>query len=220
MARQVLAVGLDQVLRLLHPFVPFITEALWEHLDERAPVRGISEPLPLSDLLITAAWPDPAPKWEDAFLESQVASMQEVTKVIRELRSEHKVPPSRKLQAFIKADGDPRETLRLFGHHIQTLANLDRIEVDPELTRPKLAAAQVVGEAEVYLDGVIDLAQERARLEKQKENVERQLQASESKLANESFIARAPEQVVAAERSKVADLQAQLSRLDATLSAL
>jgi valyl-tRNA synthetase len=105
-ARQVLAVGLDQVLRLLHPFVPFITEQLWSYLNKQAPKRGVGEGVPVSELCVLAEWPRPWAAWEDEALEAEFEQIKQVISRLRELRSRYQVPPSKELPAAVKASGE------------------------------------------------------------------------------------------------------------------
>src|SRR5262245_66329456 len=91
LARQLLAAALDQVLRLLHPFVPFITEELWAELGKRAPVRGIAQPFALAPLLVSASWPAAHEDWQDDALEARVGFAQDLIHAIRSVRSKYDV---------------------------------------------------------------------------------------------------------------------------------
>ena len=219
-ARQVLAVSLDQVLRLLHPFVPFITEALWENLQAQAPKRGITEELPVSELCISAPWPKPNPDWEDEKLEGEMAQVQTVIGRLRELRARHDVAPRVELPAAARANGELLQMLERHSHLIRDLARLSRLDLGPDVEAPKNSATQVAGDVEVFLGDVLDPERERARLEKDRDKLSQQLEGGKKKLANEKFVSRAPAEVVETERKRVADLESQLASITKNLQAL
>ncbi len=219
-ARQVLAVGLDQVLRLLHPFVPFITEQLWEYLNQLAPQRGIENELPASGLCVQADWPVPWELWEDRKLEDEFEKLKNVISRIRELRSRYGIAPSRALPASIKADGETLETIRRHGALVSFMARLSDLSMGPEVERPRNSAAQVIGDVEIFLGEVLDPEKESVRLQAQIARLEKQLESGRRKLANESFIDRAPADIVAAERGRAAELENQIVLLKRNLEAL
>ena len=219
-ARSVLAYALDQVLRLFQPFVPFITEALWELLGAQCPVRGLEAPLPGSRLLLNAAWPAARPERRDAGLEDDFALAKAVVKGIREVRALHSLPPSRKLDALIKADGTSAEILGRMRHFVSNLGALSSLRIGPDVARPATAVAQVVEDMELYLEGVIDPEKERERLLGRRKKLIEDAQKAEAKLSNEGFVGRAPADVVDKERQKLKDLLAQVEMIDANLKAL
>ena len=219
-ARQVLATAIDQVLRLLHPFIPFITETLWEQLNQQAPVRGIGSALPASDLCIQAAWPEPEPAWRNPELEREFERLRDVIRHVRDLRSRHGVPPSTSLPCAIEANGVALESLRRLSRHISHLGRLSQLEVGQQVTRPANAATHVVGELEIHLGGVLDPEKERERLTKRREKLTQQLRASQKKLGNEKFLERAKPEVVELERTRVTEFQAELNLVDRNLAAL
>ena len=102
--KQVLAAVLDQTLRLLHPFVPFLTETLWSKLDELAPTRGIAAPFAPSPMVVHAQWPIAAPEWRAHAIEAQIATMQQWCVAIRETRARYQVPPRDRLSIRIQAE--------------------------------------------------------------------------------------------------------------------
>jgi valyl-tRNA synthetase len=219
-ARQVLALGLDQVLRLLHPFVPFITEAIWEQLNAQAPERGIGEPLPPSKLCIQAAWPTPDPGREDSALEVEFDALREVIRRIRDLRSSYTVAPSVRLPCAVKARGEALASLRRLSHHAVHLARLSELVLGEDVARPPRSATHVLGDLEIYLGEVLDPQKERERLEKQREKLDRQLEQIRRKLANEQFVSRAPPEVVETERQRAREAEAELALLEENVRAL
>ena len=219
-ARQVLAVALDQTLRLLHPFVPFITEAIWEQLNGQAAERGIDAPLPASELCITAAWPQPSASWQQEELEAEFELLRGTIRSIRDLRSRYTVPPTTALPCAILASGPTLATLERLSSHIAHMARLSHLTLGEQVERPTNAATQVMGEVEIYLGDVLDPDLERARLEKQREKLAKQLHTSREKLQNEKFVSRAKPEVVDKERQRVAELEAQLAGIEESVRAL
>ncbi len=199
---------LDQILHLLHPFMPFITEELWEQLAEGRENR-----------LISAVWP----KNDVAQDAEAAAEMDWVVKVISEIRSaraEMNVPPGGKLAALLKEAG-PVTKARLATHRdlIMTLARLESVEL-AENPSTKGALQIVVDEATFILPlaGHIDVAQEKARLEKEIKRLEGEVAKTEARLSNEAFVAKAPPEVVEESRERVADWTASIAKLKEALA--
>jgi valyl-tRNA synthetase len=167
-ARSVLALAFDQVLRLFHPFVPFITEVLWERLNAQCPVRGITSPQTAPSLIITAAWPQPQPRWEDEAVEADFAVAVGVVRAVRDMRARHGLSPAQKLAATVKAAGGEAEALVRLKTLVVHMGNLESLTVAADAARPALSVVQVVGGMEIYVPGLIDPAKERARLEAQR----------------------------------------------------
>jgi valyl-tRNA synthetase len=218
-ARQVSAVVLDQVLRMLHPFVPFITETLWQRLQAQAPRRGITEELPGSELCILAPWPEPPAAWRDETLEAEMDRVMELIGKLRELRARHDVAPRKELPAVARGSGDVLEVLRRQAHLITDMARLSSFELGEDVEPPANAATQVLGSLELFLGDVLDPVKERERLEKQRDKLSKALAQSTNKLANEKFVSKAPPEVVETERSRVAELEAQLATIERSLGA-
>ena len=219
-ARAVLALALDQVLRLFHPFVPFITEVLWERLNAQCPVRGLETAIDSPELLISAAWPERKPEWEDGQIEADFALVEDLVRSIREFRSLHNIAPSRKLEALIKGEGRSADVLRQMKPLVLHMASLTSLEVAADIKRQATAATLVVGDMEIYLAGLVDTDKERQRLNSKRGKLLEDARKAEAKLSNESFVNRAPADVVEKERQRLKDLQAQIELLDANLKAL
>jgi len=218
--RTVLSLAVDQVLRLFHPFVPFITEVLWERLNAQCPTRGLLEPLSSTDLLINAAWPEALQDWEDSTIESNFGLVQEVIRSIRDIRSRHNIPPRKALEALIKAEDEETKVLNRLKHLILHMANLSSLFVSDAVEKPALSTTQIVGDIEIHLIGVVDPDKERERLEKQRFKLEKESEKSKARLANDSFISKAPAEVVEAEKRKLKEIQIQIQLVDKSLSAL
>ncbi|MBL4846833.1 MAG: valine--tRNA ligase [Planctomycetes bacterium] len=219
-ARQVLATVLDQVLRLLHPFVPFVTEVIWEQLNGLAPERGIEAALPASEGCIKAAFPVPHPGWEGDALEAEFTRLQEVIRKLRDVRSKYNVPPKKALPGAIEASGDALASFERLGRHVSNLVNLSSLEVAESLTAPENSATSVGGGAKLYLGDVLDPAKERVRLGKERERLSKAVTGIEKKLGNERFVAKAPPEVVEAERKRLIDYKGQLVAVEEGLAGL
>jgi valyl-tRNA synthetase len=220
LARQVLAVAIDQVLRLLHPFVPFLTERLWESLNAQAPVRGIETPLPGSGCLLHAAWPTSHAAWREADLEGRMTFLQDVIRAIRDLRSRYTIAPQLKLPARIRATGEAADWLQAWRALLMTMAAVESVEITPDMQRTPDAATAVVGAIEISIPGVIDVEKERARLTKQREQLQGRIDGSRRKLANANFLHKASPEVVQKERDRLAEHEAEMATVAAALVAL
>ncbi|MCL6598559.1 MAG: valine--tRNA ligase [Alicyclobacillus macrosporangiidus] len=206
--RAVLVHVLDTLLRLLHPFVPFVTEEIWQSL----PIPG--------DALIAAAWPavDASLFDEDAARRTQ--QLMEAVRAVRNVRAELNVPPSRPVELVVRpVDAaaaelfeSVRDVLRKFGH-------LSALTIDPDATAPAQAMTAVVTGAELYLPlaGLVDIAAELERLQKERSRLEAEVARAQKKLANPQFVAKAPADVVEGERAKLADYEAKLQAVEARI---
>jgi valyl-tRNA synthetase len=212
--RQVLAAVLDRILRLFHPFTPYITETIWGHLRDYVPVRGIDRAFSCPELLITADWPQADIYQPDEQVEDTYDLMKEVIRSIRNLRSKYNIAPSKELQVHIKANTGALEKLESTRNHILYLCKLSRLEMAPDPERPKLSAVQVFGDLEIYVSGVLDPKKELERLQKQKEKIASAVEGIKKKLANENFVDKAPEKVVAAERERLETFTAELQSIE------
>ncbi len=209
--RATIAWALDQALRLLHPISPFITEELWEQTAEFGPAR--------TTLLIEAPWPAPPAAWIDAEAEAEIDWLIALITEVRSVRAEMNVPPSAKPPlTLIAPDAETRSRLARNRERLCSLARLDAVrEADAAPAGAVLLGG--VGAA-LSVAGFIDLAAERARLEKAAGNAEQDIARTAKKLANPDFIARAKGEVVEAERAKLAEAEATLARLKAGLARL
>ncbi len=218
--RQVLAAVLDQVLRLLHPFVPFITEALWRQFFAQAPARGVTEPFAVHALCMLSAWPAPHPEWEDEALEAEMSLVQQVISGLRELRSRHGVPPKKLLPAVLRAPEERLFVLSSARPLICDLARLTELRLGATEPSPPGAATKLIGDVEVFLGEVLDVDKERARLAGLLQKLEAELLVCDRKLLDEKFTSRAPAHVVEAQRQRREELLTQSAVLRANLEAL
>jgi valyl-tRNA synthetase len=219
-ARQVLAFALDQVLRLLHPFVPFVTETLWDMLNRQVPERGLTRPLAGNDLLVTASWPESDAARIDPEVEATFSIMQETVRAIRDLRSRNNVPPSRKLPARLQASGETAAGMRQAADSICSLAGLESLEICDQVEPTPDAATAIFRDVEIHLANVVDPEAERERLMTQRKRLTKDLEASQKKLQNEKFVSRAKPEAVAKERAKAADLEHRIAAMNEHLAKL
>jgi valyl-tRNA synthetase len=206
---QTLAYVLERTLRLLHPYMPFVTEDLWQHL----PHPG--------DALIVASWPEPGPAFDEA---RQFEALKEIVREIRNARAEHGVDPARRIAAVVYP-GPLSDALANLRHELESLARLDPelLEIRPgEPVADEQSVSIVSGGATVLLpmSGMIDIEAERARLDREIEQVRGEIERARAMLGNEQFVARAPESVVNGHRSKLAAAQERLALLEGRLSEL
>ena len=208
-AQQVLVHVMGGALRLLHPFMPFITEEIWQAL----PSEGISESV------MVAPWPEYRPELCFEREEEEFSKIMEVIKAVRNRRSEMNVPPSRKAKLYI-ATGLP-ETMEKGAAFFERLAGASEVEIGQSFSIE--GAVQVVtGDARIFipLGELIDLDKERERLQKEREQAEQDVSFFGKKLENPSFVDRAPEKVVNAEREKLQKAKDRLQKIVESLEAL
>jgi valyl-tRNA synthetase len=210
--RHVTAWVLDQILLLLHPFMPFLTEELWQ--------RTGGEGQPRDSALIVAPWPD----YEglgDASADAEIGWVIELVSAIRSVRSEMNVPAAARIACVIA--GANAETRRRASHWQAEITRLARLENLAFADRvPEGAAHIVLGEATVALPlaGVIDLGAERARLEKDLDRTATDIAAINARLGNQGFLAKAPEEVVEEARDRRTNLEARKAKIAEALNRL
>jgi len=218
-ARSTLAGILDGTLRLLHPFVPFITEELWAALSAAAPWR---EGAAAGDLLILAPWPEARPEWRWIEGEKQMDTLRDATRGIRNIRNKMNIERQRELRVLCAAQGEAAENLLALCGMIQSIANVSSMEISPALERPPASATHAGSGFTLYvpLAGLIDLEAERARLEGQREKILKAIRANEAKLGNDSFVGKAPADVVERVRTLQAEAREKLQAIEDGISSL
>ncbi|HEX8199912.1 MAG TPA: class I tRNA ligase family protein, partial [Isosphaeraceae bacterium] len=219
-AQRVLAAVLDGLCRLLHPVLPFVTEGVWQALGEVAPRRGLPEPGPAAESVCIAPWPAYPQAWRDAEAEAVVAQWQEKITAIRNLKAERNVPKDARIAPIIVAAGPAAEALRRGEPLLRGLTGAASVTIVAEADRPPHSAVTVLADAEVILplEGLIDRQTEVARNRKALAEIDRQLGAVRAKLGNESFLVRAPAELVAQQRAREGELLAQREAVVALLA--
>jgi len=218
--KQVLAAVLDQTLRLLHPFVPFLTETLWQQLRQLAPERGIAAAFADSELLVTAKWPTAEETWRAPAIEQQIEAMQQWCVAIRETRARYQVPPRDRLTARFAAAGEDASVLEATAPLLRHMAGLEDVTVASEAEHTADSATVVRGAAKAFLLGVVDLEKEKQKLAQQVGKMTAQIAGIEKKLSNEGFVSKAPPAVVERERTNLDKLRQQLTVLEQSLGEL
>ncbi len=223
-AKQVLAICIDQILRLFHPTMPFITEEIWDRLCKVVPKRGLPGIAELSaDFLLARAQFPPEegyPALDDAEILKVFAEIQEVVRAVRELRSQCDVSPKKAVEATVAMPEAECEAFKAHAHIVLRMANVSHLKVDPAAKRPPNAGSVTIGSLRVFVHDISDDDAERQRTTKTLAQLDKQITGKESKLSNEKFIANAKSEVVAAERKRLDDLHAQRKGLQAHLAEL
>lgn len=200
-AQYVLVRTLTQALALLHPFMPFVTEHIWQHLPHQGKALAIAE------------WPTAEEKWRFSEDEKQMEYLCEAIRAVRNMRSEAGVEPRRKCRLVLRPKrSDLRDTLLQHTDYFCTLANAEEVTVIDAESSPKNAMTAVTDGMEIYLilQGLIDIDKENARITKEEKQLKQEIVRLENKLSNASFVEKAPAAVVNGERTKLANYKEKL----------
>ncbi|MFO0915829.1 MAG: valine--tRNA ligase [Pirellulales bacterium] len=221
-AQRVIAYVLDTLLRLLHPFMPFLTEEIWLLLNRAAPQRGLESPAPAAESLMIATWPQARAEHQDIQLETQFSRFQSVLGALREIRSRQGVAPRQEVRFAVQCSDQDRDLLVPMTPYFASMAWATSLGWGRDVTPPPTNAQVALGDLTVFIDltGLIDIPAEIARNQKQAEKLQQLIRGKEGKLSNESFVSRAPADVVAKEREGLEDLRQQLRTVEAALAAL
>jgi valyl-tRNA synthetase len=215
-AQNILAFVLDQTLRLLHPFAPFITEGIFQKLNEINPTRklkGLAEAKE-ADALIVAEWPQEIDQFRDATAEKEIEIIQVVIRIVRDIRSSRNIPPKELLVVSAKLKQDSVDTLNRHAELIKTLAGVRQFKAGIAIVKPATAAVGIADATEVYVHDAINPQAERTRLGKQKQRIENAIKPIQAKVNNKNFINRAKPEVVAQARGKLKELSEQLETIE------
>ena len=198
----------EDMLKIVHPFMPFITEELWQLIEERKDGESISTseyPKLNSDLIKPSA-------------ESEMEMVQGIVYSIRNIRGEMNIPPSKSIDAYIKSSEVKKHQI----DYIKKLAKVDKVKAGDDVEKPGASASAVFSNSEIYipLKGLIDLEVERQRIGKEISRLEGSLMGIEKKLSNKKFVNNAPADVVEKEKTKQRDLAGKLDKLRELLSNL
>ncbi|RLL47957.1 valine--tRNA ligase [Oceanobacillus piezotolerans] len=209
--QSVLAYVLDQTMRLLHPFMPFITEEIWQKL----PHQGKS--------ITVANWPEVKREFHDEAASEQMKRLVSIIKAVRNIRAEVDTPMSKQIKMILKAENATIVSeLEKDRSYLERFCNPSELMISTEANAPEKAMSAVVTGVEIYLplEGLIDFDKEIGRLEKELEKWTKEVERVQKKLSNQGFVAKAPEAVVEAEKQKQADYLDKQAKVKARLDEL
>lgn len=207
--RRVLVYVQDMCLRLLHPFMPFMTEDAWRYI----PHSG--------ETLMLAEWPTVDDSMIDDGIESQMNIFLDLVRGIRTTRTEYNVDPGKRISAIANA-GSHSDSLATYGYIFRRLCNVEELTVLSGNDQPENSASVVASDVTLYLplDGMLDIEAECARLSGEKDKLNQQLDKTEKMLGNENFVNRANPDVVQRERDRLTELKASMAQIKDRLSSL
>ncbi|RMF37301.1 MAG: valine--tRNA ligase [Planctomycetota bacterium] len=222
-AQQVLAHVLDHLLRLLHPVMPFITEAIWQQLAEFGPRRTMEANLATDRWLMMSAWPQADLSWVDEEIEQQFATFARIVGALREIRANQNIPPKEEVAFSIRCSASQAALLEPMIPFFKGLARAECTALGTELPELEVPPAEATVDGMVIrvdLGKFIDIDAELRRNRKLLENIVKQIAGKEAKLKNEKFVQRAPAEVVEKERAALEQLKHQHATVEATLERL
>jgi valyl-tRNA synthetase len=215
-ARNVVSFVLNRILLLLHPYMPFVTEEIWQSLHATDSAQD-------GKTIIVAEYPDYDEARIDPELEAGMEKIQAVVNGIRTVRAEMNVPPSKRADVHVRVDSlDLSEALKMHESYITELGRISEFYVGADIKRPRLSGSTVIKDAEIFipLEGLIDVDKERARLKKDLLQVQGQLDKIGKKLGNPEFMAKAASEVVEREKQKKSDFENMADKINANLEQL
>jgi valyl-tRNA synthetase len=203
---------LVNTLKLLHPFMPFITEEIWQHLPTRE-----------SDSIMISSWPKVNEEEIDAETEEQMAAVMDAIRSIRNIRAEMEVPPSRRAKVILVVNDDWRDIFEESKVYFERLAWASEVVLKSDKGGiPSNAVSAVTDKAQIFmpLEDLVDFEKEMERLLKEKANLEKELARVEGKLSNRNFVEKAPPAVVEEERKKKAKYEDMMAKVLSRIEAL
>ena len=198
----------ENMLKMVHPFMPFVTEELWQLIKERREGESIS----------TSEFPKVKEELINPQADREMETVVNIVTAIRNIRGEMNIPPSKKINVLLKSNEVGERQV----DYIKKLAKVEEVQAGESVNKPKASASAIVKSVEIYvpLEGLIDLEIERQRLQKEITRLEGSLAGIEKKLSNEKFVSGAPAEVVEKERAKQRDWQENLRKLKEILENL
>ena len=222
-AQAVVVHVLDSALRLLHPFAPFLTEEVWQHLAKLCPVRGLPNAAKPAASIMIAPWPATCPEFTQSEIDARFAALQDIIRSVRNIRSKMNIPERKLLDAVVSlADASAQATVAGNEELLKRLGYLQTLTVGVKVPKPPSSAADVVGTMQVFvpLAGIIDFDVERQKVQKQIDGAEKQLASVRARLAKADFVEKAPKEVVERERQREKELSVQIDNLKQHLAEL
>src|SRR3989338_2235802 len=214
-AQAVLLYVMENSLRLLHPFMPFITEELWQQLPLLESSRG--------EGIMVAEYPAYNKSLVDEDIEREMNLIMEISRGIRNIRSEMNVPPVKKVNAIIRTEDEKKiNTIQKQSSYISELSRLNTLSVIRNGKKPKMSATAIIGDMEIFvpLEGIIDIKEERGRLTRELDKVNNDIAFLNKKLSNRNFMSRAPEDVVKKDSERYETLIAMAEKIQQNLNSI
>ncbi|MBB6451927.1 valyl-tRNA synthetase [Salirhabdus euzebyi] len=206
--RSVLVYVLDHTMRMLHPFMPFITEEIWQHL----PHDGES--------ITIAKWPEIQAEFTNTEAATEMKTLVEIIRAVRNIRAEVETPMSKPIKMLVKAGNDKlKAALEKNRHYLDRFCNPSDLTIDTELTAPEKAMSAVITGVEIYLplEGLINVEEELKRLEKEWQKWNAEVELVQKKLSNEKFVNNAPAKIVEQEKEKEKDYLDKRAKVEARI---
>ena len=222
LAQRVLVGVLDVLVRLMQPFTPFIAEEVWQRLKEIAPERGLPNPQPAAESVMIAPWPELPKAWQDGSLEKRFERLQETIIAVRNVRAVYGIPPQTPISLYMRCGAEVARDMQDVSAQFDNLSRTMLAAAGADVQRPPKSANFALTEADGYipLEGLIDRKAELARQRKEADKLRGFITGHEKKLTNESFVAKAPPDVVAQVRETLAGLRKQLESTEEIIGQL
>ena len=210
-AQNMLIHVLDSALKLLHPFMPFITEEIWQKLPQN------------EDSIMVSAFPEYREAQTNEAIEKEMAVIMEVITGIRNIRGEMNLNPGLKLNVLVKTQNSAiQQTLQYHGEYVRELARVEQLETGPNIEKPKVSASSVLGEMDLIipLEGMMDFQEERKRVEKELKKIEKDLIFLDKKLSNPDFVKKAPVDIIEKDEQRKKSLSLKQAKLEIHLKTI
>jgi valyl-tRNA synthetase len=222
LVQRVLAHCLDQMLRLLHPMMPFVTEAIWQQLGRFVKTRDLFASSPATPWIIHAPWPQVNQQFIRPHVESQFAHFAALIGAIREIRSRQNIAPKQRVHFSVRCQNDIEQLLRPMAPFLESMAGAQGAEWGPTVSPPEVNAHIAIDQMDVYVDlsQFLDIGAEIARNEKLLANLVKQIQGKEGRLSNEAFVGKAPPDIIEKERAALSELISQRANTEQALERL
>ena len=220
--QRVLAHVLDRMLRLLHPIMPFVTEAIWTQLNRITRQRDFITGEVAGDWIVRAHWPAVDKRFVNPDVAKQFSHFVDLIGAVREIRSRQNIAPKDQVAFSVRCNDEMKQLLSPMAPFIESMANATATQWSSNPTMPAIPAQISIPEMDVFVDltQFIDVAAEIARNEKLEANLVKQIQGKEGRLSNEAFVSRAPADIIEKERQALTDLATQLAEVKEAINKL